>query len=103
MPDLHPAPGTLVHPTQLYLALVALGIALVLRRMPAAGRGRPGGRFVAGMVLFAATLIPIESWRGDGRWHALGLSYNQWASAGVLIAASLWVWQTRRAHLPGSL
>src|SRR6202795_1230461 len=77
-PDGHPgrdalAPGDPrgLHPTQLYLAAAALGIAVLLFVLRRRGPARPGVRFRCAAVLYAVTVFGIEFLRGDtGRWFA---------------------------------
>ena len=53
-----------LHPTQLYLAAAALGIAILLLILRRRSPGRPGARFRCGAVLYAVTVFGIEFLRG---------------------------------------
>ncbi len=93
----HPAG---LHPTQLYLALGALAIALLLLASERTGRMAPGTRFRLGAGLYALGVFGVEFLRADpGRWFGAGLSHSQWISLGVLLAV-LW---PRRAARPAAL
>lgn len=95
-PDGHPGRDALLpsdprglHPTQLYLAAAAFGIAVLLLVLRRRGPARPGRRFCSAAALYAATVFGVEFLRGDtGRWFGAGLSHSQWISLGI-VAASL--------------
>jgi phosphatidylglycerol:prolipoprotein diacylglycerol transferase len=94
-PDGHPGRDVLLpgdprglHPTQLYLAAAALGIAILLLVLRRQGAGRPGSRFRLAATLYAVTVFGVEFLRGDtGRWFAAGLSHSQWISLAILAAS----------------
>jgi phosphatidylglycerol:prolipoprotein diacylglycerol transferase len=78
-----------LHPTQLYLAASALAVGLFLLLWRRRRTVRPGTRFLLGAAAYALSVFCVEFLRADpGRWHAFGLSHNQWISIGVFAAAA---------------
>lgn len=81
----------LVHPTQLYEALLGVAIAIaatvITRRRERVGRGRV---FLGAALAYCAVRLAIESLRGDRvRGFVLGLSSGQVFALTVLIAVPL--------------
>ncbi|MEO8701952.1 MAG: prolipoprotein diacylglyceryl transferase family protein [Kofleriaceae bacterium] len=91
-----------VHPTQLYEALLGLGLmigCIALAHTAWAGRRR-GRVFLAGAAVYSLGRIAIETVRGDlGRGIHLGMSSGQIFSLVVLATIGLGVLLTRRRAL----
>jgi prolipoprotein diacylglyceryltransferase len=97
------ASSLLVHPTQLYEALVGLVGAAAAAMLLARGR-RDGRAFSTFLAIYAVGRFAIEFLRGDReRGHALFLSTAQWVSialvAGLVIKRrSAWFAIVRSSH-----
>jgi phosphatidylglycerol:prolipoprotein diacylglycerol transferase len=84
-----------VHPTQVYEALGALGIAAFLYWVIRPRKARDGQVFAALLVLYAALRFGLEFLRADERGELHGLSTSQWIGL-PLAALGLVLWLVRR-------
>jgi phosphatidylglycerol---prolipoprotein diacylglyceryl transferase len=104
-PATHATGGVPVHPTELYEALLDLGLALGLawffRR-----RKRDGQVFAAYLILYALVRFFVEFYRGDYTVYYLHglLSPGQVLSCVVFLAGLItWVWVNRRSSVSPEL
>jgi phosphatidylglycerol:prolipoprotein diacylglycerol transferase len=82
-----------VHPTQLYEALLGLGMLLVAARKPR----RNGFGLASVLGCYALGRFFIEFLRGDAQPRTLGLDVPQWLSVMVLCGIGYWATRGGRA------
>ncbi len=107
-----------VHPTPIYEAILAFGLAAYLGWRDTDRRLRPGtliGLFflVHGILRFSVEFIRRNDryWIGDGGLKVIpfedflagtfGLSMSQWISLGMIVAGAVWLWRIRAGGADG--
>ena len=76
------------HPTFLYESLYNLGVVVVLLRVSATRRLRPGSLSLLYLVLYGAGRFGLELLRTDTTYRLLGLSRNAWISLALVVGGS---------------
>ena len=90
--------GTIRHPTQLYLALIALlGYALLVRL--AQRRPMPGILFAAYLVIQGMTMLLLEPLRGDSLVLPYGIRAAQVFGLALVLAVLIWMRRQIRPSL----
>ena len=98
-----------VHPTPIYEAILAFGIAAFLGWRDTGRRLKPGSLISLFFILHGITRLSVEFirrndryWFGEGGIKVIdfqeflagtfGLSLSQWVSVGMILGGSLWLW-----------
>jgi prolipoprotein diacylglyceryl transferase len=84
------------HPTFLYESLYNLAVVVILLRVSATRRLRPGSLSLLYLVLYGAGRFGLELLRTDTTFRLLGLSRNAWISLALVLGGSLWLWLRER-------
>ena len=84
------------HPTFLYESLYNLGVVVVLLRVSATRRLRPGSLSLLYLVLYGAGRFGLELLRTDTTYRLGGLSRNAWISLALVVGGSFWLWLRER-------
>src|SRR5918994_2818156 len=84
------------HPTFLYESLYNLAVVVILLRVSATRRLRPGSLSLLYLVLYGAGRFGLELLRTDTTFRLLGLSRNAWISLALVIGGSVWLWLRER-------
>jgi len=88
--------GQALHPTQLYDAGAELLILTVLLAFERRGRPFAGRTFWLYMLLYAASRIVVEMFRGDPRGMLMGMSTSQFVSILIIPVAVVMLLRLRR-------
>jgi prolipoprotein diacylglyceryl transferase len=79
------------HPTFLYESLYNLAVVVILIRVGATRRLRPGSLALLYLVLYGAGRFLLELLRTDTTYRLFGLSRNAYVSLAVVVGASVWL------------
>jgi prolipoprotein diacylglyceryl transferase len=88
------------HPTFLYESLYNLAVVVILIRVGATRRLRPGSLALLYLVLYGAGRFLLELLRTDTTYRLFGLSRNAYVSLAVVVGASVWLVLRERRGAP---
>src|SRR4029450_3571576 len=88
------------HPTFLYESIYNLAVVVILLRVSATRRLRPGSLSLLYLVLDGAGRFGLELLRTGTSCRLLGLSRTAWISLALVLGGSLWLWLRERRR-PG--
>jgi prolipoprotein diacylglyceryl transferase len=89
------------HPTFLYESIYNVAVVVILLRVSATRRLRPGSLSLLYLVLYGAGRFVLELLRTDTTFRLLGLSRNAWISLALVFGGSLWLWLRERRRPAG--
>jgi prolipoprotein diacylglyceryl transferase len=89
------------HPTFLYESIYNVAVVVILLRVSATRRLRPGSLSLLYLVLYGAGRFVLELLRTDTTFRLLGLSRNAWISLALVLGGSLWLWLRERRRPAG--